>query len=128
MGQAFDVMVECATIIDDSQTWRVVYGNGHYEDGNYELHVVSKGAIPRLPGTVFGDISDCVVIEVDPEDDSHTTVHFAKYIGGVAGMQMFAHILATDLNQGAEGDVNPISNFVSRNPLWLINAITRSHD
>ncbi len=122
MGQAFDEWEKCAHGIDATPTWQVVYGSCQDDSDSYEIEVVSKGPIPRLPLNAFGDLVDSVTIDVDPEDDSHITVHCVKYLGGLAGMQMFTQTLVTELNHGAEGDVNPIKDFVSRNPFWLINA------
>lgn len=120
MGKAFDAIADCATVIDATQTWQVVYGAGNFDKDVYELTAVSRGPIPRLPEGVFGDISDSVTLDVNPEDDSHTTVHVVKYIGGLAGMQFFANMLADELNHGAEGDIDMISGFVSRNPFWML--------
>jgi len=127
MGKGADAWIECATIVDTTKSWQVLAGSAHYKVDSYVLDVVSKGPIPRLPEGAFGDIADSVDIGVDPDDDSHTTTHVLKYLGGLAGMQMFAETLATTLDHGAEGDVNPISDFVSRNPFWLLQVVTRSN-
>lgn len=92
-----------ARSIDKRGTWQFVFGTGSFDEDDFEVHAVSRGELPLLDPSEFGDIKDRVKIDHDPGNDLPRQIQFVRYVGDLVGLEMFTEILTDSLDGGIEG-------------------------
>lgn len=109
---------QAASAVDRSTAWQFLAGSRRpiQDSQEYRFAVASRGLIPLVTNSDFGDIGR-IVIDCDPGED-YRKVHFITFIGDEVGLELFVSQVTGPLDGGVEEEIDIISGYVSRNPFW----------
>ena len=113
----YEYLEDIMEAIDASRSWQFLVAN--QGDGEFDFTAVSNGSMPLLTVDEFPGIEDMITIKAE-EGDSYSKMHIVRFVGDIAGLEMFVDYLTLDLDGRTEGNEDPIGGFAQRNPFWSL--------